>query len=109
MLFRILLYISLMFVGVLIGRSGKLSFKILNKLDLLQLICLLFLLYAMGISMGTNEKVMTSFSSIGFKAAIFAIFSIVFSVLFVFVFNKIMNKFIINKNKIEEAGDSIDI
>ena len=54
MVFRILLYVSLMFVGVLVGRSGKLSSKILNKLDLIQLICLLFLLFAMGISMGTN-------------------------------------------------------
>lgn len=109
MFFRISLYISLMFVGVLIGRSGKLSNKILNKLDLIQLICLLFLLFAMGISMGTNEKVMTSFSSIGLKAAIFAIFSIVFSVLFVFIFNKIISKVTISKSITEEVGDSIDL
>ena len=63
----------------------------------------------MGISMGTNEKVMTSFSSIGLKASIFALFSIVFSVLFVFVFNKIFSKLIVKQNNNDQAGDRIDL
>ncbi len=108
MLFRILLYVLLMFFGVLFGRSGKLSPKILNKLDLIQLICLLFLLFAMGISMGTNEKVMTSFSTIGLKSAVFAVFSIAFSVVFVFVFNKAFKFMFSGKNKIGKAGEDID-
>ena len=109
MVFRILLYVSLMFVGVLVGRSGKLSSKILNKLDLIQLICLLFLLFAMGISMGTNEKVMSSFSNIGLKSEAFAVFSIIFSVFFVLIFNKILTLTFSSKNDVQKAGEGFDI
>ena len=109
MVFRILLYVSLMFVVVLVGRSGKLRSKILNKLDLIQLICLLFLLFAMGISMGTNEKVMSSFSTIGLKSAAFAVFSIIFSVFFVLIFNKLLTLTFSSKNDVQKAGEGFDI
>lgn len=109
MVFRILLYVSLMFVGVLVGRSGKLSSKILNKLDLIQLICLLFLLFAMGISMGTNEKVMSSFSTIGLKSAAFAVLSIIFSVFFVLIFNKVLTLTFSSKKEVQKAGEGFDI
>ena len=79
-----------MIIGLLLGRSGKLSKRLMSKLDLIQFICLLFLLFAMGISMGTDEKVMSSFSSLGFRSAVFAIFTISFSILFVFIFNKFL-------------------
>lgn len=92
MIQRIMLYIIIMLCGVFLGRSGKLSRKILEKLDLLQLVCLLFLLFAMGISMGTNAEVMSSFSKIGLKSVIFSVFTISFSVLAVFLFNRLMQR-----------------
>lgn len=107
-----LLYIVLMTIGLLLGRSGKLSKRLMNKLDLIQFVCLLFLLFAMGISMGTDEKVMKSFSSLGFRSAVFAAFTISFSVLFVFIFNKFIlsgldkNNNVMKKNN--KKGERID-
>ncbi len=95
-----------MSVGLLLGRSGKLSKRLMSKLDLIQFICLLFLLFAMGISMGTDEKVMSSFSTLGLKSAVFAGFTISFSILFVFIFNRfLLSGSSIKKNK---KGERID-
>lgn len=103
-----------MMVGLILGRSGKLSKRLMDKLDLIQFICLLFLLFAMGISMGTDEKVMSSISALGFRSAVFAIFTISFSILFVFMFNRFVlsrwdtKNSISKKNKNTKKGEKID-
>lgn len=89
MFLRIFLYLGLMCCGVLVGRSGKLGKKIMQRLDLIQTVCLLFLLFAMGLSMGMDEKVMSAFSSLGFRSFVFSVFTISFSVLAVFLFNRL--------------------
>lgn len=103
---RIMLYIALMLCGVFLGRSGKLSKKILEKLDLLQLVCLLFLLFAMGVSMGTNVEVMSSFSVIGVKAIIFSMFTIAFSVMAVWLFNR-LTKSLVRVTLNEQKSESL--
>lgn len=99
---RIILYIAIMLCGVFFGRSGKLSKKIMDRLDFIQLICLLFLLFAMGVNMGTNKEVMSSFSKIGLRSIIFSIFTISFSILMVFLFNQLWKRFFYDKEKRED-------
>lgn len=106
MYFRILIYIVLMGCGVLLGRSGKLSKKLLERLDFIQLICLLFLLFAMGFSMGTDQRVMSSFSSLGLRSLFFSIFTIGFSILAVFLFNVFWSRR--GKSETAESGEGME-
>lgn len=91
MFLRIFLYLGLMCCGVFVGRSGKLGKRVLQRLDSIQTVCLLFLLFAMGMSMGMDEKVMSSFSTLGFRSFVFSASAISCSVLAVFVFNRLWN------------------
>lgn len=101
MILRILLYISLMLLGFIVGRKGNLGKALIKKLDSIQLVCLLFLLFIMGVSMGIDPNVMSSFSFLGFKGIIFASFSIIFSVFFIFIMNKILLLFKKEDNYLE--------
>ena len=93
MLFRMACYLFMMGSGIALGRSGKVSKRLMERLDKFQLLCLLFLLFVMGINVGTNQEIMDSFGNIGKESALFALFTIGFSVLFVFLFNKIYGQF----------------
>ncbi len=93
MLFRMACYLFMMGSGIALGRSGKVSKRLMERLDKFQLLCLLFLLFVMGINVGTNQEIMDSFLYIGKESALFALFTIGFSVLFVFLFNKIYGQF----------------
>jgi predicted tellurium resistance membrane protein TerC len=95
---RLLLYIGVILLGAFISYKGKISEKILDKLNIIQTLCLLFLLFIMGIKIGIDEKVISSFFNIGFKAIIMSIFTVGFSILFVFIVSKL---FIRKENKIE--------
>ncbi|MFC4803467.1 LysO family transporter [Filifactor villosus] len=87
--FKILMYIGIMAVGVLFARSGKIHKKIFEEMEKIQLVCLLFLLFVMGCSVGANKEVMRSFPSLGLKSVAVSVFTISFSILFVFVFNRL--------------------
>lgn len=95
---RLLLYLSAILLGAFISYKGKISDKILDKLNIIQTLSLLFLLLIMGIKIGIDEKVIYSFFSIGFKAIIMSIFTVGFSILFVFIVRKL---FIRKENEIE--------
>lgn len=81
--FRLLIYLSILSIGGILGYKDKISSNLGNRLDILQSICLFFLLFIMGIRIGLDEKVIQSFFTIGYKAGVIAIFTLVFSVLFV--------------------------
>lgn len=89
MLFKIALYIGIMVVGVFFSRSGKIPQKVFKEMDRIQMVCLLFLLFVMGVSVGVNKQVMQSFPKLGFQSVIFSVFTISFSVLFVFLFQRV--------------------
>lgn len=95
---RLLLYLGVILLGAFISSKGKISHRLLDRLNMVQTLCLLFLLMIMGIKIGIDENVIRSFLNIGFKAIIMGIFTVGFSVLFVFI----VSKFIIGKeNEIE--------
>ncbi len=92
---RLLLYLGILILGAYIGFKDKISEKLKSRLGTIQNICLLFLLFIMGIKIGIDENVINSFLSIGVKAFIMSIFTVGFSIIGVFL----VSKFIIGKVK----------
>lgn len=80
---RLLLYLGILIIGGFFGYKGFGGEKLNSKLGIIQNICLLFLLFIMGLRMGLDEKVISSFSELGFQALVISIFTITFSVVFV--------------------------
>lgn len=98
MVTRLLLYLGILILGAYIGFKDKISKKLKNQLNNIQNICLLFLLFIMGIKIGIDENVINSFFTIGLKAIIISFFTVGFSILGVFL----VRKFILGKSdKIE--------
>lgn len=88
---RLFLYLGILTLGGIIGYKDKVSEKLQSNLNLIQNICLLFLLFVMGITIGINDEVISNLLSIGAKAAIISIFTIIFSMIFV----RLIKRFII--------------
>lgn len=86
----LLMYLGVLALGAIIGYKDKISGKLEANLDKIQNLCLLFLLFVMGITIGINEEVISNIFSIGFKALIISIFTISFSVIAVRLIKKIV-------------------
>lgn len=90
MSYTLLLYMTLMLIGIFIG-SKKLSpekeYKWLNKL---QFLALMVLITALGIQIGADDKVVSSLKEIGLSAFIVTIFAMGGSLLCVWLVRKWM-------------------
>ncbi|MDK2918525.1 MAG: hypothetical protein PWQ37_1258 [Candidatus Petromonas sp.] len=96
---RILLYITIISLGAFLSYRGLSSEKVLEKLDRIQYLCLLFLLFVMGVKIGINSEIIKAFYKLGYSAVVISFFSIIFSILGV----KIVSKFIkSSKKKVEK-------
>ncbi|WIV13409.1 LysO family transporter [Proteiniborus sp. MB09-C3] len=80
---RLLLYLGILIIGGFFGYKDYGGKRLDSKLGTIQTICLLFLLFIMGLRMGLDEKVISSFFELGFQALVISIFTITFSVLLV--------------------------
>ncbi|QIB28187.1 lysine exporter LysO family protein [Caloranaerobacter azorensis] len=80
---RLLLYLAILILGALVGYKQLGSSKVDCNLSKIQSISLLFLLFVMGVKMGLDDRVISSFLELGFQAIIISAFSIFFSVLLV--------------------------
>jgi uncharacterized membrane protein YbjE (DUF340 family) len=96
---RLALYLFILAIGALVGLKGKLKEQIASKMDTIQALCLFFLLFIMGIRIGVDEKVLSSFFKLGYQAVILSAFSVLFSVVFV----KCIKGYIVKDSKEEEA------
>jgi uncharacterized membrane protein YbjE (DUF340 family) len=72
-------------IGGFIGHKNVLGTKIYAKLDILQTICLMVLLFIMGIRMGMDKKVVSSFGQLGIQAVVISFCTISFSIAFVWI------------------------
>ncbi|PAB60494.1 LysO family transporter [Anaeromicrobium sediminis] len=97
---RLLLYLAILIIGAFFGSKGLTKEKVLSKLELFQNVCLLFLLFIMGIRIGIDKNVLGSFFKLGYQAVVLSFFSILFSVLAV----KSIKKFIEKDNKKENMS-----
>lgn len=88
---RLILYLGILVLGGFIGYKDKVSEKLQANLNTIQNICLLFLLFVMGITIGINNEVISNIFSIGFKAGIISIFTVSFSIIFV----RLIRRFIV--------------
>lgn len=82
---RLLLYLGILGIGGMVGNRYQLNEKSLSRLSLIQSLCLLFLLFIMGVKTGLDKDIIESFLNIGFKALFISIFTISFSVLGVYL------------------------
>ncbi len=81
-------YLGILTIGALIGYKFNISERVSNNLEKVQNFCLLFLLFTMGITIGMEDEVVNNLFSIGIKALILSVFTIVFSVIGVRVIKK---------------------
>ena len=88
MAFRLSLYLAILLIGGFIGYKELANKKIISKIDTIQSGSLLFLLFVMGIRIGLDDKVVSSFFKLGVQALILSFFSIVFSVLLIKLVSK---------------------
>lgn len=98
MLITLIKYLGILAIGGMIGYKDKIGEGLEKNLNKIQNICLLFLLFIMGITIGINEEVISNIFSIGFKAAIISIFTILFSIIAVWMVKKFI---ILEGDKIE--------
>lgn len=89
---RLLLYLVILVLGGILGYKDKVSEKLNKKLNSIQNLCLLLLLFIMGVKIGIDDKVFSSFFTLGFKALVVSIFTVSFSILGVYIVNKIFFK-----------------
>ncbi|WP_054870118.1 LysO family transporter [Caloranaerobacter sp. TR13] len=92
MLSRFILYLVLLFIGFIIGARGIISSKNKVFIQKLQYLSLFLLLLFMGIRIGMDEKVLNNLFSLGIKAFILSLLSVIFSIIFV----KLVKRFIYN-------------
>jgi uncharacterized membrane protein YbjE (DUF340 family) len=78
-------------LGLLVGYYAKLPQGVVKKTALLQTICLLFMLFFMGINIGVDKDITKNLPSIGLRALVLALASIIGSILLVMSFSKLYN------------------
>lgn len=78
---NILLYIVIMLFGAFLGNRKLIPKVLMKRIDSIQFLCLLLLLFIMGVSIGLDEEVIQSFGTIGVQGIVFALFSIFFSII----------------------------
>ncbi|MGB5823370.1 MAG: LysO family transporter [Proteocatella sp.] len=92
---KLLLYMTLLGIGLLLGRRGIFGKKVYDSLDKLQMACLMLLLFMMGINLGADKKIVESLGTIGFKGIVFGLSTVLFSILSV----NIYSRFVIKRGK----------
>ncbi|WP_432204948.1 LysO family transporter [Cetobacterium somerae] len=86
---RILLYIFIISCGFFLSKYNLIPLKLKIKTSILQTLSLFFLLGVMGYKIGSDDKIISEFPTLGFQALIIAIFSILGSILITkFLFKK---------------------
>ncbi len=90
MLGRLLLYLGMLIVGIIIGKTIKIKDKSMKNIQRFQIVAISILLFTMGVGIGADKKVIGSITEIGVKAGVIAIFTIVGSVLGVFLCRKML-------------------
>jgi uncharacterized membrane protein YbjE (DUF340 family) len=77
---RILLYVFIILAGAFISSKGLLNKMVEKNLSKLQYASLLLLLFIMGVNIGINDQIITTFGKLGLQAIVLSLSSIVLSV-----------------------------
>ena len=87
---RLLLYLGMLLIGILIGNKNNFKEKTMSVIQKLQIVAIVILLFTMGVGIGADKKVFNALSTIGYKAVVISLFTIVASVLGVFICRKLL-------------------
>ncbi len=108
-----LFYLIILVVGGVLSNKNFIPKKVYPYIERIQFACLVLMLASMGLKMGMDEKVVSSFFTIGVHSVLFGIMTIACSVLVVFLVIRFVN--IIsksdskdNKNKVNNANNMSD-
>lgn len=94
-------YLIFFLIGGIVGRVFKLKDAKMKKVQILQSLSVLLILFIMGINLGKNKELFSNIGKIGFRSTAFAIFSILISILLVYIYEKYVYK----RRKGEGAND----
>ena len=87
---RLILYLSILLIGGIIGSKKNISENTYKLIQNGQGVVLFLLLFIMGLKIGADNKILSSFFHIGYKALILSSFSVIFSVLLLRLFKDII-------------------
>ena len=91
-------YLGMLAIGMFLGYKDLIKGPILNKLDLIQTIGMLSLLFVMGITIGMNKEIIANILNIGVKAGVITIFTVGFSILGL----RLISPIILGKDEVNE-------
>ncbi|MBN2286175.1 MAG: LysO family transporter [Tissierellales bacterium] len=94
------LYLVLLIVGGFLSYKGIIHDKLIKKAGQMQMVFLYMLIFVMGLRLGLDEEVLEALGTIGFKAFLYAIGTILSGILFV----HLADRFLIKSSK-GEAND----
>lgn len=88
-----MIYIALsLIVGFFVGFKSNINEKMVKVNSRIQTLCLVSLIFVMGMGIGMNKEVLNNLSTLGLKAILFAVISSIGSVLVVYLFSYILEK-----------------
>ncbi len=88
-----LLYLVILLIGGFLSYKNLIPKKVYPQIERIQLACLILMLFSMGLKMGMDDNVVSSFLTIGFHSILFGLATIISSILFVFISIKIADVF----------------
>ncbi len=80
------LYMLFLVLGIVLGMTDKIPERVVYRSTGFQLWSLIFILFVMGVGIGSNEEIVESFVSIGLHSVIFAVAAIAGSLALVRLF-----------------------
>jgi len=78
--------------GFFVGYKSKITEKMVKINSKIQTLCLVSLIFVMGMGIGMNKEVLENLSTLGLKAILFALITSGGSVLVVYLFSFILEK-----------------
>ncbi len=89
---NLLLYILLLAAGMILSRLKLFGDNLYHSIEKIQMLCLMVLLFAMGISLGMNDEILKSLATIGFRGILFGLSTIAMSILLVHLASRFLLK-----------------
>ncbi|HHV45520.1 MAG TPA: lysine exporter LysO family protein [Tissierellia bacterium] len=90
---RLIIYFLILFLGFIIGHKDKINDGLYRKINILQNVCLYVLLFIMGIRIGLDDSVISSFLSIGYMAVVITLITLIVTIGIV----RLLSKLILNR------------
>ncbi|MCY6372006.1 LysO family transporter [Clostridium ganghwense] len=84
--------IIVLLIGVVLGRLNVIPEKLLKYNSKLQNVGVVILLFAMGVTIGGNKKIIHNIKNIGFKSFSYAVFTSLSCIILVYLFSHFFMK-----------------